>query len=1205
MQNRPQPQQTQKTYPDQSTEFLTKPAQKAQTIYGGSIGESNKAVYTFEETQRQQKELSEKLRNTTNTKDAIKLIEEYQQKNPYVGTRQTATKNGGVVAVQGVDIFLKLESTKETLESSLQEKMPTVTTEKINDLVWTIPDPNNPGKNMTYAKPSGEIVDLTFRSKETAEKYFSRKFPPMWTIPDPNNPGKNLTYTNSKGITNELQFKSQESAEKYISRAGIFLPIIETKSELETPGTFNFVDEQGKTIPPTIKLLWDKTNQYIETQVQPPTKSDIEFNQHIREVLKTDPNLNIFPTVTPSKNLPGVSIVPGVETLPELKAIPTDLNSGSVRDLFYNHPFEKSFLEHGSELHYGIVNIFKPEGEKIKYSPTLEGSLYSDLDKSAGNLLLKEHNTPGSDFKDYIESNLKTPEGQQRIAGSIAGSLVILGASVIFPPLASETYGRYILTPRNLKRAEALAEKLRYPTKNTETENFISKFPDMPETVKNELRQKVNDKINSGSILYHGTTKEQADKIIQAGFDSKPRDQPIGKIQAIFTTDNEKYAIDYAIGRTRGINRQYENGFEGAVLKITMKADAISARMEDLGKELRYEGKPSQAINAIELAKKRKLDFVTATEDGNIVQIILNPNSIKKIEGIEGGSVKGVFQNPNLYTHPLREVGVEMLDPKTALFSIGTEADPAQTSFIIARYKNRGSIASLYETPDLTKPGLYKEILLRGKQNNELYGGIFVNEKVTSYPGFYFGKIRVKTPEGYARPYDTTEGYRNLEIVETSQELAKIGIKKDVLLSDLEKYPHEMILNIENQPIKTGSILVETKRLSMDPVTPSKNYVGLTGDTYKGDLGRKDFNYDVNIMKKGKGEISTKLPGKKTDNIYDDIIPNSKQGGTPGTGDNTILEGQPGKTPNIDLSLEGKSPGKTKNEMDKLKERITTDIKSEPGSIFGFQSALITTSISGLKLETNNILEQGSKLGEKSIQGFKQSTINILDQKQSEKLKLDEQLEKLTTVKEILSFELRQKQDERSILDPRWSLEVSQENKEEFIFKPRFDLSTKLEQATAQQHDPIYEEDGKFKIPPGVGAGFSPIDFESNLKKQNNSPGGKIHLGFYRWNTNTDQPGAYLDVADITIGKTGKVITIIDRLEKKTNNPTKKHVEQQRRKEETYFRTNTKDHSFKISTTPKARIMGVSTPKESTELNFGKSFEKKKNSKPFKIDFGF
>ena len=351
--------------------FLTKPPQDVNNIIGKTQSESNRAVFTFEQTQAQQKELFQKIQSAKTSQEATAIKEQYQKINPYVGTPQTATKNGGIVASQGTLIEKINISTKEEIKASYE-----------------------PPKEITTTK---EVTTTTTTTKEKD----------LIKIKDES--GKFIQYTNSKGVSKDMEFLSEESAQKYIDRTN---KVITT--EIITPSFYSFADEQGNPIKADSTILWKQANILIETKVKEPSKADIDFNQSLRESLKTNPNLEIYKDTK------------GVENL--------------IQD-----PLVKGLTDYGTEflgVSEDVITLAKPDYEKrYQPNPSLETVGFTDLVDQGKYLLTIPGATKPTEIKtvNYLNEKLKTPEGQQYLAGSIIGSTAVIiatgGTALLKQPL--------------------------------------------------------------------------------------------------------------------------------------------------------------------------------------------------------------------------------------------------------------------------------------------------------------------------------------------------------------------------------------------------------------------------------------------------------------------------------------------------------------------------------------------------------------------------------------------------------------------------------------------------------------------------------------------------------------------------------------------------------------------------------------------------
>ena len=324
-----QPTQQTRTILDKSNAFLTKPPPKVTSIIGTTQKRSEQAVFTFEETQKQQKELYQKLSQAKTTQEATKIKEEYQKLNPYVGTPQKAITKQGVFE-QGTNIEKVLQSSKEDFEASLKPQKETTTQTEI----------------------------ITTKETET----FGLK----------DSSGKPLTYTNSKGITTELKFQSRESAQKYIDRTSKTIT-----TESQAPNYYGFIDPKtGKEIKPDSTILWQEANKLLETQVKPISKADTEFNQSLRESLKANPNqdIQIYKDTKTAEPLIQEPFVKGLTDLgTEFVVIGEDVIK------LANPDYEKKIKQHDSSLEtvaftegieQGKYLLAIPGAEKPKESKT-------------------------------------------------------------------------------------------------------------------------------------------------------------------------------------------------------------------------------------------------------------------------------------------------------------------------------------------------------------------------------------------------------------------------------------------------------------------------------------------------------------------------------------------------------------------------------------------------------------------------------------------------------------------------------------------------------------------------------------------------------------------------------------------------------------------------------------------------------------------
>lgn len=680
-----------------------------------------------------------------------------------------------------------------------------------------------------------------------------------------------------------------------------------------------------------------------------------------------------------------------------------DERHGSAFPILSNFPFEKAFLDHGTELRATVSNINKPEGQREEFEPTLEARAFDDVLTGLENQLGGQPQRESTALK-YLEDKAKTPEGQTAIAGSIAGSLAVLASTTIFPPLAWAKYSAKFIRPKTMKIAEEIATKLRVAGRDPETEKMLTKFPTMPETMKQQIRNK--------------------------------------------------------------------NG----------KAEIV---------------------------------------------------------------------------------GIEMLDDRTALIKRGTELNEVKSPYVVVKNKGKNPRATVYETYDLENPGQFREILISGKQGKELKGGQQVKGDIYSYPATV--KETIKTPKG-----KTEIKVNQLETVSENKNLATVGRSEKVGLEGLKENPKNVISKLEDQPIKTGTVIQETERISQSASTKGTKASKEAGDKYKGDLGSKEFDYRVTPKD---GEIRLKAEGRKSTTKLNDALKDT--------------------TKKIDTELPPTSKGTsgtvTKDPVKTRKEKLEKIIRqTEKESPSDYKILSASASIS---LATNNLRTQTIDLSKSNI---KQATNAIQATQSGIKTRITTKEEIITGQKEKIKAELQELQKTKPALDSKYSLLVDGKQQTKTGTVPKYVLETVQKQKVTIVPDTPIKTPGKT---PPVRPGFTiSLDFDDKKEISNKPPKGKKGVGYWRWNTNTDEVGRYLPTkADLYTGKTRKVISKIDALERKVNSPGYKRKES--KKEKRNFKKALQVFSNKKgSLESRDYIPNVSTPK-------GK--QAKKFLKKFKINFGF
>lgn len=460
-------------------------------------------------------------------------------------------------------------------------------------------------------------------------------------------------------------------------------------------------------------------------------------------------------------------------------------------------------------------------------------------------------------------------------------------------------------------------------------------------------------------------------------------------------------------------------------------------------------------------------------------------------------------------------VGIEMLDSRTALIKRGTELENIQSPYIIIKNKGKNPRSTIYEIYTQDKPGIYREILISGNQNKELTGGIRQTRDIFSYPG---------TPA-------------NLLKASQTDKLAKVGTAQAV--KGLEQNPKYVIKAIEEQKVKTGSILLETERL--DKV--------------------KSFNRDVSKIKKP-----------------DDVIPKGKT-------TKTNKDNHPNYTPEINLDLPKSIKPVTKTistvtqRKQNLEKIIKDSVKNKPNTDFKVIgiTGTINTTLVGLRENYTYTAKQGTKSNQ--------------TQKQKIKTDISSKQEIITDTKHKLGTRLKDLQTKLS-LDPKYSLIVTGAQNEKTKTIPRYILKLKQDVTTTPPTVPPEEPITTTVIIPTFDIRL-PGDPKPRQTARYDK--GKFSKGFYIWNVDTERVGVYLPAPDISLGRTTKVITKIERLQKRTH--TKKYAKTIQRREKNFFKLGTK--SNKRQTTDKVHIVNISKPR------FNSKNEKKRFKKNFEINFGF
>lgn len=482
-------------------------------------------------------------------------------------------------------------------------------------------------------------------------------------------------------------------------------------------------------------------------------------------------------------------------------------------------------------------------------------------------------------------------------------------------------------------------------------------------------------------------------------------------------------------------------------------------------------------------------------------------------------------------------VGIEMLDPQTALIKRGTELKEVTTPYIIVK-TGKNPHSKLYETFTQEKPGAYKEILISGKQGKELTGGIKQTDDIVSYP--------------------VTRD--NILKTANSDKLATVGTLEKVGLEGMKETPLAVIKKIETQKVRHGSIILETERLNK----------------------LKSLNRDVKGLERGGDNLNIFKPKTTTKPGFTTSTPRIKT--------------------DINLTLPGSKPttgtAKIINPVTQRRESLEKIIRATEKQAPKSDIKILGTT-AGISLAL------GSKTN--YIQNAKQGTQQGSKQIQNDTLKIDTQIttkqDVTQSIKTKLETQLTTMQQSKPKLDPKYSLFVNEGLKEKQIQVPI--LIQDLDQITPQivSLKTIVTQDTKMPTPfatktttTTTRAGL-PISLSLGLDKEVKTKvrKGKQKITFFRYNVNTESVGRYIEgVKDLSIGKSRKVITKIDAIERKINKPFYKR-KQAKREQKEYEKELTLFNKKKGSFNARGFIPNISTPK-------GKQAKKQLKKLGFKLN---
>ena len=479
---------------------------------------------------------------------------------------------------------------------------------------------------------------------------------------------------------------------------------------------------------------------------------------------------------------------------------------------------------------------------------------------------------------------------------------------------------------------------------------------------------------------------------------------------------------------------------------------------------------------------------------------------------------------------PDEKVGIEYLDPHTALIKRGLETNEVQTPYIVVKNVGRKRYESkLYETFQGDKPGAYRNIQVMGNQNKELSQGIKQADDITEYPA----------------------NRDNVLGVDNNLHLAPVGTAERVGTEGLAEAPLSVIKKIETAKLKTGTIIYDTQRISKGPSKIATAASKKEGDTYAGKLGSKEMDLYVNpASKRNKKEIT---PYAKTfkDEIKNDV------GEIPiGPGNKSITKIDD-KIPNADKkeALEKVIRATHKNE-------ITTDITTRGSSI------ATTGTIPILTHETTHYQHPGaskidtkeSQISEVAIDQNSRIDTNIdtvQDLRNNQMSEIKSKIDTGISTKTHSGYSLittpqsKQKINTRQVVDT----EIIQTPKTKQELKITSDQVITPAQIVTTVHPPyvpVITLKTPPKRPPVVPSAKPPIDAPNRIDTKETRIK-KPKISYFRWNVNTDSVGQYLPTrADLYTSKSPKVITKIDKLERTINSP--KYQRKETKKESRSFK---------------------------------------------------
>jgi hypothetical protein len=272
-----------------------------ESILGTTTKESERAVATFEQTQKEQQELSKQIRGASSAAEAYKIKSEFQINNPYVGTAQELKLDGITTATQGVIIEKKLNiAIPDFFKSIEQQEKETITettkhvtinlTESL-DLSYSL------GGEARKAQPAGIPEVLIADGKDGREPTIEE----MWLLAKqsldvakmdfkPSKTDLEIAKYEKENLDEIIKFEGTEAAKT----SGTVTPLIDQKANTFEAGFIGHATElgeilQGKEpIRPTLETLAvsDLASQ-LKSSIGLEEKRESEALKTLQEKAKT------------------------------------------------------------------------------------------------------------------------------------------------------------------------------------------------------------------------------------------------------------------------------------------------------------------------------------------------------------------------------------------------------------------------------------------------------------------------------------------------------------------------------------------------------------------------------------------------------------------------------------------------------------------------------------------------------------------------------------------------------------------------------------------------------------------------------------------------------------------------------------------------------------------------------------------------------